>query len=45
MKQKTGQLIDKAERAIKAAERVLDDDAPDFAAGRANCHPSEQENL
>jgi uncharacterized protein (UPF0332 family) len=35
VKQKTGQLLDKAERAIKAAETLLAEGDADFAAGRA----------
>ena len=35
MKQATGQLLDKAERAIRAAETLLDQSDADFAAGRA----------
>ena len=35
MKQATGQLLHKAERAIKAAETLLDQGDADFAVGRA----------
>ena len=36
MKEYTGQLLDKATEAIDAAELLVTNNYPDFAAGRAN---------